>query len=144
MVVLVYVDDIVLVGPPIDVLNQVKHNLEQYFKLKDLRVLRYFLGLEIVRSAKGIVLNQQKYILTLLDDTGFLGYKPASLPMDPYSRLSVNEGNLLEDVSQYRRLVGRLSYIQISHPYITFTVNKLSQFASQPQEPHLCATHHLL
>ena len=78
-VVLVYVDDIVLAGPFADVLNQVKLNLQQHFKLKDLGVLRYFHGLEIAHSAKGIVLNQCKYVLTLLDDTGFLGSKPVSL-----------------------------------------------------------------
>ena len=100
-------------------------------------MLRYFLGLEIPRSAKGITLNHRKYTLSLLDDTSFLGSKPASLPMDPNSKLSAKEGPSLEDTAMNHRLVGRLSYLQISQPGITFAVNKLSQFISQPRDTHL-------
>ena len=130
VVILVYVDDIILAGPSVDVLNQVKSLLQSHFKLKDLGVLRYFLSLEIACSAKGITLNQHKYTLSLLDDTGFLGSKPASLPMDPNTKLSAQEGPLLEDATMYRRLDDCLSYLQISCLDITFAVNRLSQFVS--------------
>ena len=58
VVLLVYVDDIILAGADLDAISHVKTLLYSLFKLKDLGSLKYFLGLEIARSAKGICLSQ--------------------------------------------------------------------------------------
>lgn len=63
---LVYVDDIILTGPSIQIIDSVKLVLNQQFKLKDLGSWKYFLGLEIARSFTGIVLSQRNYTLKLL------------------------------------------------------------------------------
>ena len=141
---LVYVDDIIIAGPSSQIINSLKNFLHSQFKLKDLGCLKYFLGLEIAKSVKGIVLSQRHYTLQLLEDTGFLGCKPAKVPMDPKVRLNASDGDLLTDISQYRRLIGRLLYLNLSRPDITFAVHKLSQFLAQPRLPHLQAAHHLL
>ncbi|XP_022848785.1 uncharacterized protein LOC111371108 [Olea europaea var. sylvestris] len=96
------------------------------------------------RSNSGIVISQRHYTLQLLEDTGYLNCKPANAPMDPKTHLSLHEGDLLTDASQYRQLIGRLLYLTISRPDITYAVHKLSQFLSQPRLPHLKAAHHLL
>ena len=106
--------------------------------------LKYFLGLEIAKSAIGIVLSQRHYPLQLLEDTGYLACKPANVLMDPKVQLSVVDGDILPNISQYRRLIGRLLYFSFSRPNITFVVHKLSQFLAQPRLPHLKAAHHLL
>ncbi|KAL5569251.1 hypothetical protein UlMin_025826 [Ulmus minor] len=141
---LVYVDDIIITGPNTRIIDSLKCFLHSQFKLKDLGSLKYFLGLEIAKSAKGIVLSQRHYTLQLLEDTGYLACKPASVPMDPKVQLSAVTGDLLTDISQYRRLIGRLLYLTLSRPDITFAVHKLSQFMAQPRLPHLKAVHHLL
>lgn len=64
--------------------------------------------------------------------------------MDPLVHLSANEGTVLQDISQYRQLIGLLLYLNLSQPDITFDVHKLSQFLPQPRTPHLYAAHHLL
>ncbi|PON99369.1 hypothetical protein TorRG33x02_049120 [Trema orientale] len=64
--------------------------------------------------------------------------------MDPKLKLSTTEGDLLPDASAYRCFIGRLLYLTLSHPDITFAVHKLSQFLSRPRLPHLKAAHHLL
>lgn len=106
--------------------------------------LKYFLGLEIARSKSGIDLCQCKYALSLLEDTGFLGAKPASAPMDPNVKLSATEGEPLLDNTQYRTLIGHLLYLTISRPNLAYPVNCLSQFVSQPWLPHLHAAYYLL
>ncbi|XP_072950413.1 uncharacterized protein [Typha angustifolia] len=141
---LVYVDDIIITGSNPQAITSLKEFLNTHFKFKDLGKLKYFLGLEIARSAKGIFLSQRHYTLQLLEDTSFLASKPATLPMDPKLKLSSFEGDLLEDASLYRRLVGKLLYLTISRPDITFVVHKLSQFVSKPRQQHLVAIHHLL
>lgn len=47
-------DDIILTGASIEIINALKVHLNDIFKLKDLGNLRYFLGLELARSSQGI------------------------------------------------------------------------------------------
>ncbi|XP_073117068.1 uncharacterized protein [Elaeis guineensis] len=57
-----------------------KAQLAQAFEVKDLGHLRYFLGIEVARSSKGIFLSQRKYILDLLTKTGHLIYLSHTRP----------------------------------------------------------------
>jgi hypothetical protein len=141
---LVYVDDIVLAGNSTQEIQAVKMFLDNKFKIKDLGQLRFFLGLEIARSDSGIFLNQRKYTLELLEDTGFLASKPASVPFDPTTKLSISDGQPLEDPSSYRRLIGRLIYLTNTRPDISFAVQHLSQFVSNPLLPHYQAATQVL
>lgn len=85
--VLVYVDDLILAGDNIDEIESLKKKLDDKFSIKDLGMLKFFLGFEIARSNKGIVLYQRKYALDLLKDSGLLGAKPSSTPMDSSQKL---------------------------------------------------------
>ncbi|GMI72424.1 hypothetical protein HRI_000911700 [Hibiscus trionum] len=141
---LVYVDDVVLAGKNLLLLEAVQDFLQSHFKLKLLGPLKYFLGFEIARNDAGISLSQRHYTLQLLEDTGCLGKKPAEIPLIASHKLSVHEGDLLPDPQIYRRLVGRLLYLTHTRPDITFAVHLLSQFVSSPRQSHLQAVYHLL
>ncbi|KAJ0038187.1 hypothetical protein Pint_23684 [Pistacia integerrima] len=56
----------------------VKAHLHFVFTIKDLGYAKYFLGIEIARSSEGTFINQQKYILDILEDTSLVGAKPVS------------------------------------------------------------------
>ncbi|XP_019240256.1 PREDICTED: uncharacterized protein LOC109220259, partial [Nicotiana attenuata] len=61
------------------------------FRVKDLGELKYFLGIEVLRSKTGILLNQRKYILELISELGLSGAKPASTPLEANVRLTTAE-----------------------------------------------------
>ncbi|KAL9280496.1 putative RNA-directed DNA polymerase [Arabidopsis thaliana] len=144
VVVLVYVDDIVIASTSDAAAAQFTHDLQNQFKLRDLSDLKYFLGLEIARTSEGISLCQRKYALELLSAAGMLGCKPAFVPMIPNVKLLKDDGILLEDTGEYRRLVGKLMYLTITRPDITYAVNKLCQFTSAPRTSHLAAVYRVL
>lgn len=125
-------------------LAQLQDLLRSEFKIKDLGPARFFLGLEISRSSDGIVVCQRKYALNLLEDSGLLGCKPSSIPMDPNLHLTKTLGSPLSTPTAYRELIGRLLYLTITRPDITFDVHQLSQFLSCPTDIHMQAAHKML
>jgi hypothetical protein len=141
---LVYVDDILLASNNIEAVHSLKASLHSEFKLKDLGNLKYFLGLEVARSNKGISLCQRKYSLDILSDSGMLGCKLVSTPMEQNLKLSQSDGGLLDDALLYRRLVGRLLYLTVTRPDISCNVQKLSQFMAKPSSTHLAAAYRVL
>jgi len=78
---LICVDDILIAGNDIKDIDIVKNSLNYVFKIKDLGHLKFFLGLEISRTRKGIHIYQRKYALDILTNAGMLGAKPANTPM---------------------------------------------------------------
>lgn len=62
--------------------NVANKTLQSQFKVKDLGELRYFLGIEVLRSQKGILLNQRKHALELISEVGLSGSKPALTPLE--------------------------------------------------------------
>jgi hypothetical protein len=122
MVLLVYVDDILLASNDATAISYFTSFLNSKLCLKDLGPAKFFLGLEVARSKQGLSLSQRKYTLEILKDAGFLAAKPAPFPMDSNLKLSRDNGSLLEDPIAYRRLIGRLLYLTITRPDITYSV----------------------
>ncbi|XP_020978066.1 L-ascorbate oxidase homolog [Arachis ipaensis] len=117
--------------------DNVKLKHQSIFKLKILGDLKFFLGLKLARSKDGISLTQRKYAISSLEETCYLGCKPATTPMDVTLKLRAGEGDPVSNPFHYRRLIGRLMYLTIFRPDITFAVVKLAQFMSDPHLPYI-------
>ena len=102
IVILIYVDDLIIGGDSMDEISNLKKNLEMKFQMKDLGELRYFLGIEMIRSESGIYMLQKQYATTMLKKYG--------VPLDKNCKLRADLGAKIEDVNMYRSMVGS-SYI---------------------------------
>ncbi|XP_038995017.1 uncharacterized mitochondrial protein AtMg00810-like [Hibiscus syriacus] len=127
---LVYVDDLLITRSSEVLIAELKHILNKKFKMKDLGELKYFLGLEVLRSKVGIVLNQRKYGLELIEETGAGGAKPAMTPLEQNKKLTTTEYD-------EARLIGILIYLTHTRPDIVYAVHFLSQFMHKPKQSHL-------
>ncbi|GJZ87171.1 putative reverse transcriptase, RNA-dependent DNA polymerase, LTR copia-type gag-polypeptide [Tanacetum coccineum] len=144
VVVLIYVDDVIITGNNLIKIQETKKQLDDEFSIKDLGPLKYFLGIEVAKTRDGLVLSQRKYTLDILEDSGKLGCKPSVFPIEEGLKLDKGESESRVDASQYRRLIGRLLYLQATRPDITYTVNILSQFVADPRNNHLEAANRVL
>ena len=64
--------------------------------------------------------------------------------MEPNLKLDKGEEEEKVDASQYRRLVVRLLYLQVTRPDIAYSVNILSQFVGDPRHNHMEAANRVL
>ncbi|XP_070055390.1 uncharacterized mitochondrial protein AtMg00810-like [Nicotiana tomentosiformis] len=122
-----------------------KRKGKDFVAVKDLGDLKYFLGIEVLRSKSGILLNQRKYYLQLISDLGLGGAKPVLTPIDLNQKFTsaefdrhtgVTNDEVLSDTNEYQRLISRLIYLTITRPNIIFAVQTLSQFMQEPKKSH--------
>ncbi|MCO5551837.1 hypothetical protein L7F22_005340 [Adiantum nelumboides] len=121
-------DDLIIGGDALEDVEHVKALLCKQFDLKDLGELRYFLGIEMIRNEGGVWLSQKKYGLDMLMKYGMADCKPILMPLDQNLKLRIDEGEVLDDATMYRRIVGSLIYMTISRPDLSYTVGLVSQF----------------
>ena len=143
-ILIVYVDDIILTGNDEAELAALKEKLAKEFHIKDLGALKYFLGMEFARSKEGIFVNQRKYVLDLLGETGMLGCKMVETPIEPNLKLQAAKAEEVKEREQYQRLVGKLIYLSHTRPDIAFAVSMVSQFMHSPGAEHFEAVYKIL
>jgi len=134
----------VITGNDANAIDKLETYLSDQFHMKDLGQLSYFLGLEVLHIAEGIFLCQRKYVKDLLKETKIDNSKPFKVPLMPNLKLYAHLGQPLEDPNRFRRLVGKLIYLSITRPDISFAVQFLTQFMSSPIDAHMKEAYHFL
>jgi reverse transcriptase-like protein len=144
LIILVYVDDMLVTGTSTSQIDEIKKMLDKAFTIKDLGELKYFLGIEVYRNNEGTFLSQRKYVKDILSDSGMENCVPALTPLSTGLKLTHESGDILNKPDIYRRLVGRLLYLGITRPDLSYAVQHLSQFMQCPRSAHLRAALHIL
>jgi hypothetical protein len=125
---LVYGDDIIIPDSTAAAIPRLISQLRCEFYGKDLGVLYYFLGIEVSSPSSGSpLLRRCKYALELLASAGMLKCTPVTTPMASSERLCSSDGDPLssEEATQYHSIVGGLQYLTVTHPDLSFVVNKV-------------------
>ncbi|RVW53673.1 Retrovirus-related Pol polyprotein from transposon RE1 [Vitis vinifera] len=144
ILLVVYVNDIVITRNDHAGISDLKAFMHSKSHTKDLGELKYFLGIEVSRSKKGMFLSQRKYVLDLLEETGKIEAKPCTTPMVPNVQLMPNDGDPFYNPERYRRVVGKLNYLTVTRPDIAYAVSVVSQFTSAPTIKHWAALEQIL
>ena len=106
----------IITGDDLSGIQELKDFLTQQFEMKDLGHLSYFLSLEITHSTDDLCITQAKYASELLSRAGLTDSKTVNTPVEINAHLTPSgKGEPLSNPSLYRRLVGSLVYLIVTH-----------------------------
>ena len=143
VIVVVYVDDISIFASNLSLVNEFKTQIASVYKFSD--EITQFLGLRILRNRKAwtISIDQHHYIEKIIERFDFRTAHPKGTPMASATKLVMSARTAAESALQkrYQSMIGSLMYAMLgSRPDICYSVNKLAQYGSNPNEEHLAAT----
>jgi len=98
------------------------------FEMTDLGDLSYFLGMEFIRTKKGIILHQRKYVREFLKRFRMLESNPAISPIEANPKLEKCGEEEKVDATLFKKIVGSLRYLCNSRPDIGFSVGLVSRY----------------
>ncbi|XP_019159666.1 PREDICTED: uncharacterized protein LOC109156266 [Ipomoea nil] len=133
---LVYVDEIIMMGSNTTLVNSLLGRLASTFKIRDLGTPGFFLGIETVSSGDGMVLSQRRYMVNVLSRDGMTDCKPLATHASSVTQPVTPSDQPFENPTQYRRIVGALQYLTITRPDLSYAVNRLCQFMHTPTDDH--------
>ena len=145
IILLLYVDDMLLVGSNLHSIEMLKQTLAKEFAMKDLGEAKKILGIQIkrVRSEGKIFLSQEDYLKKVLKRFNMENCKSVSTPLAPHFKLSKQSSpSTMEEAREmskvpYSSAVGSLMYAMIcTRPDIAYAVGVVSRFMSCPGRDH--------
>ncbi|GJY42172.1 ribonuclease H-like domain, reverse transcriptase, RNA-dependent DNA polymerase [Tanacetum coccineum] len=140
----VYVDDLIITGTPKKEIDKFKAQMEEKFKMSDLGLLAYYLGIEVTQTEGDISIRQSAYAIKILKEAGMIDCNETLIPMDPGTRLTkITEGTMVNS-TEYRSLIRCLRYLLHTRPDLSYSVGLLSRFMQEPREQHMKAIRQVL
>ncbi|KAJ4718977.1 Retrovirus-related Pol polyprotein from transposon TNT 1-94 [Melia azedarach] len=145
IILLLYVDNMLIVGRNASRIDWLKKQLSKSFAMKDLEPAKQILGIRIHRdrAAKKLCISQEHYIEKVLERFNMSNAKVVSTPLATHFRLSTKQSPTTdkekEDMEKvpYASAVGSLMYAMIcTRPDIAHAVGVVSRFLSNPGREH--------
>lgn len=134
----IYVDDMLLIGHDTKKMSWIKRQLTEQYKLKDLGNVKSFMGLSIEYNQKNrsMKISQSTFATRILEKFGMDQCNPVATPME--AGLKLERGDPEEKFDcPYRELIGSLMYLTMgTRPDLCYAVTYLSRFQQSPTEMH--------
>ena len=152
MFLVLYVDDILLIGNDVGVMSLVKIWFSSQFVMKDLGEANFILGIKLWRDQKNrmLGLSQAGYIDKVLERFSMQNSKKGLLPFRHRVPLSDNQRpKTLEEENMMRQIPyafaeGSLMYAMVcTRPDICYSVGMVSRYQSNPRPKHQQAVKHI-
>ena len=143
VVILMYVDDMLIIGRDIRRVVQVKKQLSRRFPTKDLGEVKSILNMQVTRDRRRrqLTLSQSSYCEKIMKECRMEGLNATATPMEEgfLRQLSAKETTVQQkaDERTYQRAIGQLQYLACgTRPDIAFAVGVLGRFRNQPLIEH--------
>ncbi|GJR81271.1 retrovirus-related pol polyprotein from transposon TNT 1-94 [Tanacetum coccineum] len=124
----IYVDDIF--SKKFEKLMHIK------FEMSMMRELKFFLGIQIHQSSRGIFINQAKYAQEILKKHGMTSCDNIGTPMAT-KPLDADFSGTLVDQMKYRSMVGTLMYLTASKPDSVHATCYCARYQARQTKKHL-------
>jgi hypothetical protein len=134
LIVCLYVDDMIHTGNL--ELTSFKHAMQSEFQMTDLGIMKYFLGIEVDQSTKGIFVCKQKYAADVIKRLCMEDCNLVETPIPLGTKLSKQDEGPTVDSTLYKSLAGSLLYLTTTRPDIMYATNFVSRFMESPKDSH--------
>ena len=145
IILLLYVDDMLIVGKNVSMIDRLKEQLGKSFAMKDMGAAKQILGIRIIRDRKEkkLWLSQEHYIKRVLQRFHMEKAKVVSTPLATHFKLSSKQSPSNEDEKLYMQrvpyasAVGSLMHAMVcTKPDIAHAVGTVSRFLSNRGREH--------
>ena len=144
LIIGVYVDDLLVKGTKVSMIEGFKDQMSKRVDMSNLGKLAYYLGIEVEQGQGYIELRQTGYARKVLEKAGMMGCNPTKYPMDPKEIISKDEGGKLVDTTEFKSIVGGLRYLVHTRPDIAYSVGIISRYMEKPTVMHQNAAKRIL
>jgi hypothetical protein len=148
--IILYVDDITILGASLVAVWRLKSNLSVCYKMSDLGDIESYLGRHIMcdHAHKHLEIDQSGYLSNVLQHFGMADASPHNtpLPTGADEHLKKFDGQATaSDTKHYQSLIGSLLYLPTGKWHdISFAVSRLAQYVANPSPQHLRLAQHVL
>ncbi|GKE23109.1 retrovirus-related pol polyprotein from transposon TNT 1-94, partial [Tanacetum coccineum] len=137
LLVKIYVDDIIFRSTNPKFSKRFERLMHSRFKMSLMGEMKFFLGLQIHQSPRGIFINQAKCALEILKKHGMEKCDTVGTPMATKPKLDADLSGKLVDQTDYRSKIGSLMYLTSSRPDIEQAVCYCACYQARPTGKHL-------
>jgi hypothetical protein len=101
----IYVYDLLIAGAVDSDIDLLKQEMQERFRMSDLRLLSYYLGIEVHQEDSGISLCQSAYAQRLLKKMDMGDCNPCFTPMESGLQLVKSSSEELVDATEYQSVI---------------------------------------
>nr|GEV44031.1 hypothetical protein [Tanacetum cinerariifolium] len=138
LLVQIYVDDIIFCFTNLNLSKRFEKLMHSKFEMSMMGELKFFLGIQIHQSSRGIFINQAKYAQEILIKHGMTSCDSVGTPMATKHLDTDLTGTPIEQM-KYHSMVGALMYLTASRPDIMHATCYCARYQVKPTEKHLTA-----
>jgi Reverse transcriptase (RNA-dependent DNA polymerase)/gag-polypeptide of LTR copia-type/Integrase core domain len=147
IIISLYVDDLAIIAPDQATIKNFILRLKKHFKLKDLGLIKDYLGVEIDYDYdKGTLkLSQTKYLNKVLERFNISNKNPKYTPIKATIKLEPNKEQAKgTEIKWFQAAIGSLLYLAMAtRPDIAYSVILLARYSTNPGQEHIAAVNNL-